>query len=253
MDSAATDQVAEGFVDRGEVARFDALAATWWDETGPMRVLHRFNPVRLAYIRDALCRRFGRDPRTPFPLDGLSICDVGCGGGVLSEPLARLGARVTGLDPAEQNVAVARAHAESAGVPVDYRGATIEAVVAAGERFDSVLIMEVVEHVSDMPAFVRTACAAVKPGGMLFAATLNRTLRSFALAIVGAEYVLGWLPRGTHDWEKFVTPDELAGVIRRGGLDVTDTVGVVYNPLTDGWRASRDTAVNYMVAAERPA
>ncbi|SDA22996.1 3-demethylubiquinone-9 3-methyltransferase [Methylobacterium sp. UNC378MF] len=253
MDRAATDPVAEGFVDRDEVARFDALAATWWDETGPMRVLHRFNPVRLAYIRDALCRRFGRDPRAPFPLEGLSVCDVGCGGGVLSEPLARLGARVTGLDPAEQNIAVAKAHAEAAGVPVDYRGQTIEAVVAGGESFDAVLIMEVVEHVSDMPAFVRTACAAVKPGGLLFGATLNRTLRSFALAIVGAEYVLGWLPRGTHDWQKFVTPEELARAVRAGGLAVTDTVGVVYNPLTDSWRISHDKAVNYMVAAERSA
>ena len=251
MDRAATDRGSGGFVDHGEVARFDALAATWWDESGPMRVLHRFNPVRLAYIRDALCRHHGRDPRSPFPLDGLTICDVGCGGGVLSEPLARLGATVTGLDPAEQNIAVARSHAEAAGVPVDYRGATIEAVVAAGEKFDAVLIMEVVEHVSDMPAFVRTACAAVKPGGMLFAATLNRTMRSFALAIVGAEYVLGWLPRGTHDWSKFVTPDELGRAIRTGGLAVSDTVGVVYNPLTDGWRTGRDTAVNYMVAAAR--
>ena len=249
MDRAATDHGTGCFVDRSEVARFDALAATWWDEAGPMRMLHRFNPVRLAYIRDALCDRYQRDPRTPFPLDGLSICDVGCGGGVLSEPLARLGATVTGLDPAEQNIAVARAHAEAAGVPVDYRGETIEAVVAAGTTFDAVLIMEVVEHVSDMPAFVRTACAAVRPGGMLFAATLNRTLRSFALAIVGAEYVLGWLPRGTHDWEKFVTPEELGRAIRSGGLDVADTVGVVYNPLTDGWRTGRDKAVNYMVAA----
>ncbi|MGU3667381.1 bifunctional 2-polyprenyl-6-hydroxyphenol methylase/3-demethylubiquinol 3-O-methyltransferase UbiG [Methylobacterium sp. A49B] len=249
MDRSRTDHNRDGFVDRGEVARFDALAATWWDEAGPMRVLHRFNPVRLAYIRDALCRHHGRDPQKPFPLDGLTICDVGCGGGVLSEPLARLGATVTGLDPAEQNIAVARAHAEGAGVPVDYRGETIEAVVASGRTFDAVLIMEVVEHVSDMPAFVRTACAAVKPGGMLFAATLNRTMRSFALAIVGAEYVLGWLPRGTHDWAKFVTPDELGRAIRAGGLAVTDTTGVVYNPLTDGWRTGRDTAVNYMVAA----
>lgn len=253
MDRAATNPGTDGFVDRGEVARFDALAATWWDEAGPMRVLHRFNPVRLAYIRDALCRRFDRDPQAPFPLDGLTLCDVGCGGGVLSEPLARLGATVTGLDPAEQNIAVARAHAAAGGVPVDYRGETIETVVASGQIFDAVLIMEVVEHVSDMPAFVRTACAAVKPGGMLFGATLNRTLRSFALAIVGAEYVLGWLPRGTHDWEKFVTPDEFRRAIQAGGLDVTDTIGVAYNPLTDGWRTSRDKAVNYMVAAERRA
>jgi 2-polyprenyl-6-hydroxyphenyl methylase / 3-demethylubiquinone-9 3-methyltransferase len=253
MDEAPADRIRDGFVDRNEVARFDALAATWWDEAGPMRVLHRFNPVRVGYIRDALCRRHGRDPRAPFPLEGLTICDVGCGGGVLSEPLARLGASVTGLDPAVQNIAAARAHAESAGVPVDYRDTTIEAVAASGQTFDAVLIMEVVEHVSDMPAFVRTACTAVRPDGMLFAATLNRTLRSFALAIVGAEYVLGWLPRGTHDWEKFVTPDELGRAIRAGGLRVADTVGVVYNPLTDGWRTGRDTAVNYMVAAERPA
>lgn len=253
MDRAADDRTAQGFVDHGEVARFDALAATWWDERGPMGVLHRFNPVRLAYIRDALCRRFGRDPRMPFPLEGLTVCDVGCGGGVLSEPLARLGAHVTGLDPAEQNIVVARAHAEAAGVPVAYRGETIEAVVAAGQTFDAVLIMEVVEHVSDMPAFVRTACAAVKPGGMLFGATLNRTLRSFAMAIVGAEYVLGWLPRGTHDWEKFVRPEEFGRAIRSGGLAVTDTVGVVYNPLDRSWRPGRDIAVNYMVAAERSA
>lgn len=251
--TTADPQEAGGFIDRGEVARFDALAATWWDEAGPMRVLHRFNPVRLAYIRDALCARYGRDPEKPFPLDGLTICDVGCGGGVLSEPLARLGATVTGLDPASQNIAVARAHAEAAGVPVDYRTETIEVVVETQKKFDAVLIMEVVEHVADMPAFVRTACAAVAPGGMLFAATINRTLRAFALAIVGAEYVLGWLPRGTHDWEKFVTPDELDRAIRGGGLRVTDTVGVVYNPLSDGWRTGRDTAVNYMVSAMGPA
>ncbi len=249
--TTADTRTGGGFIDRGEVARFDALAATWWDEAGPMRVLHRFNPVRLAYIRDALCVRHGRDPEKPFPLDGLTICDVGCGGGVLSEPLARLGATVTGLDPAAQNVAVARAHAEAAGVPVDYRAETIEAVAASGKSYDAVLIMEVIEHVSDMPAFVRTACAAVAPGGMLFSATINRTLRAFAMAIVGAEYVLGWLPRGTHDWEKFVRPDELARAIQGGGLRVTDTVGVVYNPLTDGWRTARDTAVNYMVAADR--
>lgn len=240
-------------IDRDEVARFEAIAATWWDEAGPMRVLHRFNPVRLAYIRDAACRRFERDPSKPFPLDGLTVVDIGCGGGVLSEPLTRLGATVTGLDPAPTNVAVARAHAEAEGVAIDYREETIEAVVATGARFDIVLAMEVVEHVSDRSAFLATACAAVKPGGLLFAATINRTLRSFALAIVGAEYVLGWLPKGTHDWDKFVRPDELTADITRGGLSVTDVAGVVYNPLGDRWSQARDTAVNYMLSAARPA
>ncbi|MFE1598411.1 bifunctional 2-polyprenyl-6-hydroxyphenol methylase/3-demethylubiquinol 3-O-methyltransferase UbiG [Methylobacterium sp. ID0610] len=240
-------------IDRDEVARFERIAATWWDEAGPMRVLHRFNPVRLTYIRDAVCRHLGRDPLQPRPLEGVSLVDVGCGGGVLSEPLARLGATVTGLDPAPTNIRVARAHAAEAGVPVDYRGETIEAVAEAGERFDVVLAMEVVEHVVDMPAFVRTACTAVKPGGLLFAATINRTLRSFALAIVGAEYVLRWLPRGTHDWEKFVTPAELTRAVEAGGLAVTDTSGVAYHPLGDRWSISRDTAVNYMITAVRPA
>ncbi|MGY2048612.1 bifunctional 2-polyprenyl-6-hydroxyphenol methylase/3-demethylubiquinol 3-O-methyltransferase UbiG [Methylobacterium sp. JK268] len=240
-------------IDRDEVDRFERIAATWWDEAGPMRVLHRFNPVRLAYIRDAVCRHLGRDPRASAPLAGLTLVDIGCGGGVLSEPLARLGATVTGLDPAPTNVRVAQAHADAAGIPVVYRAQTIEAAVEAGERFDVVLAMEVVEHVADRPAFVRTACAAVRPGGLLFAATINRTMRSFALAIVGAEYVLGWLPKGTHDWEKFVTPDELTRDVEEGGLTVSDVTGVVFNPLTGRWGAARDTAVNYMITAERPA
>ena len=240
-------------IDRDEVARFEAIAATWWDETGPMRVLHRFNPVRLAYIRDAACAQFGRDPSKPFSVDGLTVVDIGCGGGVLSEPLARLGATVTGLDPAPTNIAVARAHAEAEGVGIDYREETIEAVVAGGARFDIVLAMEVVEHVADRASFLATACEAVKPGGLLFAATINRTMRSFALAIVGAEYVLGWLPKGTHDWDKFVRPVELTADITRGGLSVTDVSGVVYNPLGDRWSQARDTAVNYMLTAARPA
>ncbi len=242
----------EASIDPAEVARFDAQARTWWDERGPMRVLHRFNPVRLGYIRDEACAHFGRDPAAPFALEGLSIVDVGCGGGVLSEPLARLGASVTGLDPARANIAVAQAHAQAEGVTLDYRAVTIESVVTAGQQFDIVLAMEVVEHVVNKRAFLNTACAAVKPGGLLFAATINRTLRSYALAIVGAEYVLRWLPKGTHDWEKFVTPDELRDDVEAGGLSVFDVAGVVYNPLDDGWRRSRDTAVNYMIAARRP-
>jgi 2-polyprenyl-6-hydroxyphenyl methylase/3-demethylubiquinone-9 3-methyltransferase len=238
-------------IDPAEVARFESVAENWWDPKGPMRMLHKFNPLRLAYIRDEACRRFGRDAKSAHSLDGITILDVGCGGGVLSEPLARLGARVTGLDPAPTNIAVARLHAERSGVPVDYRNETVEAVVAASRTFDVVLAMEVVEHVADVPAFVATCCLAVKPGGLLVMATLNRTLRSFALAIVGAEYVLGWLPRGTHHWEKFVTPEELTPMIEAGGLTVVDLQGVVYNPLRDRWSLSRDTAVNYMVRAAR--
>lgn len=246
-----TEPHRHGSIDPGEVARFDRMARDWWDPKGPMRALHKLNPVRLEYIRDAACRRFGRDVRAPRPLSGLTILDVGCGGGVLSEPLARLGAGVTGLDPAPNNVHVAKLHAERSGLAIDYRGETIEAVAARGERFDVVLAMEVVEHVADVQAFVSACCAASKPGGLLVMATINRTLRAFALAIVGAEYVLGWLPRGAHQWDKFVTPEELADAIATGGLRVTERRGVVYNPLADQWLLARDTAVNYMVLAER--
>ncbi|MGO4706981.1 bifunctional 2-polyprenyl-6-hydroxyphenol methylase/3-demethylubiquinol 3-O-methyltransferase UbiG [Microvirga sp. 2MCAF38] len=238
-------------IDPEEVARFESIAETWWDPKGAMKVLHRFNPVRLAYIRDEACRRFGRDPRSARSLEGLTILDVGCGGGVLSEPLARLGAKVTGLDPAPTNIAVAKLHAERSGVPVDYRNETVESVVAKGDTFDMVLAMEVVEHVADVQAFVNACGQAVKPGGGLAMATLNRTMRSFALAIVGAEYLLRWLPKGTHDWDKFVTPDELAAALAKAGFNVTDEKGVTYNPLTGIWSLSGDMAVNYMLLAER--
>lgn len=238
-------------IDPAEVARFERIAETWWDPKGPMKVLHKFNPVRLAYIRDEACRRFGRDPRSARSLDGLSVLDVGCGGGVLSEPLARLGARVTGLDPAPTNISVARLHAERAGLTIDYRNETVESVVEKGETFDIVLAMEVVEHVADVQAFVNACAKAVEPGGCLAMATINRTAKSFAFAIVGAEYVLGWLPKGTHEWEKFVTPNELHTAIKMAGLAVTDETGVSYNPLTATWSLSRDESVNYMLLASR--
>lgn len=235
-----------------EVARFDALARDWWDPAGPMRALHRINPLRLGYVRDEVCARFGRDPKAPFAFEELDMLDVGCGAGLLSEPLARLGADVTGLDPASANLEAARRHAEAGGLAIDYRADTVEALAASGRVFDVVLALEVVEHVPDMAAFVAACGRCVKPGGLLVLSTVNRTLRSFALAIVAAEYVLRWVPRGTHDWDKFVTPDELRHAVRRAGLGGFRTRGMVFNPLDNAWRLSRDTAVNYLAVADRP-
>ena len=239
-------------IDPAEVARFDALAAEWWNPDGPMRALHRINPLRLRFVRDEACRHFGKGEHDPFPLDGLALLDVGCGAGLLSEPMARLGADVTGLDPAAANLDAARGHAASAGLEIGYSAETVEAVAATGRRYDVVLAMEVVEHVPDMPAFVQACARCVAPGGILLLATLNRTLRSFALAILGAEYILRWLPRGTHDWEKFVTPDELRRAVASAGLAGYRTRGMVFNPLRDAWSLSNDTAVNYLAAAAKP-
>jgi 2-polyprenyl-6-hydroxyphenyl methylase/3-demethylubiquinone-9 3-methyltransferase len=216
-----------------------------------MATLHKFNPVRVAYIRDQAAAHYSRDPKTLDSLKGLRILDIGCGAGILSEPLARLGASVVGADPAEENIEAARAHAEATGVKVDYRATTAEALAEAGEKFDIVLAMEVVEHVVDVPAFVGTCASMVKPGGLMFAATLNRTLKSFALAIVGAEYVLRWVPRGTHQWDKFVKPQELERAFEDAGLDVTGERGVIYNPLADRWQLSSDMDVNYMLVGKR--
>jgi 2-polyprenyl-6-hydroxyphenyl methylase/3-demethylubiquinone-9 3-methyltransferase len=242
---------ATGTVDQTEVERFSRLAADWWNPRGPMAALHKFNPLRLGYIRDRAAAHFSRDPRTLDSLTGLRILDIGCGAGLLSEPLARLGAAVVGADPAADNIAAARSHAEAEGVSVDYRATTAEALAAAGERFDIVLAMEVVEHVADVPLFVETCAGMVKPGGLLMAATLNRTLKSFALAIVGAEYVLRWVPRGTHRWDKFVTPEELETALEDSGLQVIGERGVIFNPLRGEWQLSSDMDVNYMIVAER--
>lgn len=240
-------------VDPREVERFAALAAEWWNPRGRMGVLHKFNPVRLAWLREKIAGHFGRDTRAIRPLEGLRLLDIGCGGGLLSEPLARMGASVVGIDPAEKNIRIAALHAQESGVGVDYRATTAEALADEGERFDVVMAMEVVEHVADMGVFLRRAGEMVKPGGLFCAATLNRTKRSFALAIVGAEYVLGWLPRGTHDWNRFVTPEELQAALEAGGLTVVDREGVVFHPLADEWRRSGDLSVNYLMLAERPA
>jgi len=238
-------------VDPAEVARFAALAADWWDPRGSMRMLHRLNPVRLNFIKVAACRQFGRDPKRLDSLEGLRILDIGCGAGILSEPLARLGADVVGADPAVPNIEAARLHAAGAALAVDYRATTAEALADAGERFDLVLAMEVVEHVADVALFVERCAEMVKPGGLMIGATINRTLKSFALAIVGAEYVLGWLPRGTHRWDKFVTPDELEAALARRGLRVIEATGVVYDLLGDRWQLASDMDVNYMLAAEK--
>jgi 2-polyprenyl-6-hydroxyphenyl methylase/3-demethylubiquinone-9 3-methyltransferase len=240
-------------VDPDDVARFEAIGEDWWDPAGSMRALHQINPLRLGWLRDLMTQHFSLSTAAAGsgPLAGLAILDVGCGAGLLSEPLARLGAAVTGIDPAAGNIEVARHHAEETGANLSYRAATIEELAAEGAEFDAVLAMEVVEHVRDMKSFVKTACGLVRPGGLFAASTLNRTLKSFALAIIGAEYVLGWIPRGTHRWEQFVTPEELSRACRAAGCREKARVGVVYDPLRAHWRLSRDTGVNYMMAAAR--
>ncbi|MDJ0895535.1 MAG: bifunctional 2-polyprenyl-6-hydroxyphenol methylase/3-demethylubiquinol 3-O-methyltransferase UbiG [Alphaproteobacteria bacterium] len=244
----------EATVDAGEIAKFEAMAEEWWDPDGKFKPLHRFNPVRLTYIRDRVCTHFSRDSQTNRPLAGLRVVDVGCGGGLLAEPLARLGASVTGIDAAERNVVVAQTHARQVGLEIDYRFAVAETLAEAGEQFDVVLNMEVVEHVADVEGFLAATSALVAPGGVQIIATLNRTAKSYALAIIGAEYVLRWLPRGTHDWRKFLRPAEVTGALERAGLTIDEQIGVTMNPLTFQWSLNPgDLAVNYMVRASRPA
>lgn len=256
--AAGAATCADGSVDPGEIARFEALAAQWWSPNGPMRPLHKMNPVRVQWICEQISIHFRdsagerRDIRSSEGLAGLTILDIGCGGGILSESLAKRGAAVTGLEPAAQNLAIARSHAQEHGLTIDYRGETAEAMAAAGHSYDIVCALEVVEHVVDMEAFTATACALVKPGGLFFVSTLNRTLKSFALAIIGAEYVLRWVPAGTHQWEKFVKPEELRAVIADAGLRMAAETGMIYNPISSAWKTGRDKDVNYMLAARRP-
>jgi len=240
-------------IDDAEVARFSAMAAEWWNPSGKFRPLHKFNPVRLAYIRDQVAERFGRDPRSALPFEGLRFLDIGCGGGLLCEPMARLGAEVVGADASATNIEVAKLHAAESRVKIDYRAETAEALAEAGEKFDVILNMEVVEHVADVDLFIGKCAEMLKPDGIMFIATINRTLKALGLAIIGAEYVLRWLPRGTHQFEKLVRPDELENALASSGLSVIDRVGVTYNPLADRWSRSRDMDVNYMMLAERRA
>jgi 2-polyprenyl-6-hydroxyphenyl methylase/3-demethylubiquinone-9 3-methyltransferase len=246
-------QAAPSTVDPAEVAHFDAMAETWWDPGGEMRALHMINPVRIAFIRETACGHFHRDPRELDCLRGLRILDIGCGAGLLSEPLARIGASMVGADPSETNIRMAEAHAGRSELDIDYRAVTAEMLADASERFDIVLAMEVVEHVGDVPLFVRRCAEMVKPGGLMIVATINRTLKSFAFAIVGAEYILGLLPRGTHHWDKLLRPDELEALLERNGLKVIDERGVKLNVLAGDLQLSHDLDINYMGVAERPA
>lgn len=244
---------AHGTVDSAEIGNFEAMAADWWDPNGRLRPLHDLNPIRLSYLKREICRRFGREEADTRALEGLSILDIGCGGGLLTIPLARLGAAMVGADAGAANIEAARVQAEKVGVAVDWRATTAEAIAETGETFDVVIAMEIVEHVADLPLFLREIAKLVRPGGLLFLATMNRTLKSFALAIVGAEYVLRWLPPGTHTWSKFVTPKELERAVEATGLEVLDACGMVFDPLRGSWSLRNgDLDVNYLMLAERP-
>lgn len=239
-------------IDAAEVEKFSAMASEWWNPDGKFAPLHRFNPIRLRFIRQTAARHFSRPAQSLRPFEGLRLLDIGCGGGLLSEPMARLGFAVTGADASDKNIRIARTHAEGSGVAIDYRCATAEALADAGEAYDVVLNMEVVEHVADLKHYLASCARLVRPGGIMLVATLNKTFKALLLAKVAAEYVLGWLPRGTHDWSRFLEPQKLATLLRESGLHVTATQGLSFDPLTWDWRLSSDTDVNYIVVAEQP-
>lgn len=238
-------------IDPAEVEKFSAIAHEWWDPTGKFAPLHKFNPVRLKFIRETVAHQFGRDPKGLRPFEGLTLLDIGCGGGLLAEPMARLGFAVTGADASEKNIKTAMAHASETGLAIAYRAETAEMLAAEEARFDVVLNMEVVEHVADLRAYLEACAMLVKPGGIMIVATLNKTLKSLALGKIAAEYVLGWVPKGTHDWSRFIPPTQLHALLKGCGLEVRKTQGVAFDPLTWDWRLSHDTDVNYMVVAGR--
>ncbi len=240
-------------IDDSEIEKFQAMAAEWWDPNGKFKPLHMLNPCRLDYITSQIAAEFERDLAAPEPFDGLRILDIGCGGGLLSEPMARLGADVVGADAAERNIPVARVHAEEQGLDIDYRHTTAEALAEAGEKFDAILNMEVVEHVADPLAYLAACQDLLKPGGLMTCSTINRNPKSYVMAIVGAEYVMRWLPKGTHEWSKFITPDELYDLLRKADLDPVDRKGFVFNPVSWSWSLSdRDLSVNYVTTSLRP-
>ncbi len=248
----ATPKNAQTSIDNAEIAKFSAMAAEWWDPEGKFKPLHKFNPVRLDFIRAQICSHFAKDPKSLKPFEGLSVLDIGCGGGLLCEPLARLGADVIGVDAAEKNVKTAASHAASQGLAINYRHGTAEEVLSEGQQFDLVLNMEVVEHVADVSSFMASSAGLVRPGGLMIVATLNRTPKAFMLAIVGAEYVLRWLPAGTHQFDKFVKPEELRKPLTAAGMAITHETGVSFNPISDRWSLTGDMSVNYMIAANKP-
>ena len=253
MSMNTATQQATQTVDAAEIAKFEAMAAEWWDPNGKFKPLHMLNPCRLEYITSQIAAEFGRDLKTNKPFTGLRILDIGCGGGLLAEPMARLGADVVGADAAERNIPVARVHAAQSGLTIDYRHTTAEAMAAAGERFDAVLNMEVVEHVADPQGYLTACQELLKPGGLMICSTINRNPKSYLMAIVGAEHVMRWLPKGTHEWSKFITPDELYDLIRKAGLTPVDRKGFVFNPVGWSWRLSdRDLSVNYVTASTKP-
>lgn len=240
-------------VDASEIAKFEAMAAEWWDVNGKFKPLHMLNPCRLDYITTQIAAEFDRDLKTRDPFAGLRILDIGCGGGLLSEPMARLGATVVGADAAERNIPVAKVHAEQSGLDIDYRFTTAEALAEAGEQFDAILNMEVVEHVADPLAYLTACQQLLKPGGLMVCSTINRNPKSYLMAIIGAEHIMRWLPKGTHEWNKFITPDELFDLLKNAGLDPVDRTGFVFNPIAWSWSLSdRDLSVNYTTASIKP-
>lgn len=248
------ESTAQSTIEPTEVAKFEAMAAEWWDPTGKFKPLHMMNPVRLDYITRQIAAEFDRDLTSDMPFQGLRILDIGCGGGLLSEPMARLGATVVGADAAARNIPVAQVHAEHSGLDIDYRHTTAEDLAAAGEQFDAILNMEVVEHVADPLAYLTACQQLLKPGGIMLCSTINRNAKSYGMAIIGAEVIMRWLPRGTHEWAKFITPDELFDLIRQAGLEPVDRKGFVFNPISWGWSISdRDLSVNYVTASVKPA